>query len=373
MRTIVPFACLAGWLCSCSGPGSEHVPDLPAGWTRIEPGGETVCSRGTPYAFWVRPGTVNRVLVYLEGGGACWDALTCGMAGAIFRDAVAEGNAPPRTTGIFDFENGENPFRDWYVVFVPYCTGDAHWGNRVAIYPGTGDSPEVTIHHTGFINASSATGWLYGNFSGPDFIFVAGCSAGSYGSFLHAPYIMEHYPNSRAAQLGDSGAAVAPLDFVPRALRAWGAEPNIPGWIPELATTPVEELTMAKALVAGSRYYPQQRLSEFNYASDKAQMFIYAAMGGQMEDWPGLLEEQTQAIAADAPNFRFFTAASDAHCVLPAERFYTSTEEGVRLRDWVADMAAGREVPNVHCVDCAGKSNDPLSLGEGEQAAGRSR
>src|SRR5689334_19223009 len=48
-----------------------------SGWTRIEPGGETRCAHDTPFAYWVRPGMVNKLLVFFQGGGACFDANTC--------------------------------------------------------------------------------------------------------------------------------------------------------------------------------------------------------------------------------------------------------------------------------------------------------
>src|SRR5689334_15759391 len=51
---------------------SPMLPDLPAGWTKIDGGGEAICARGTPYSFWVRPGTVNKLLIFFEGGGGCW-------------------------------------------------------------------------------------------------------------------------------------------------------------------------------------------------------------------------------------------------------------------------------------------------------------
>src|ERR1041384_7604860 len=67
------------------GCGSDDSPPplprgLQPGWNEIAPGGATTCALGGPYAFWVRPGTVNRLVIDFQGGGACWDALTCGLA-----------------------------------------------------------------------------------------------------------------------------------------------------------------------------------------------------------------------------------------------------------------------------------------------------
>src|SRR6185295_12037685 len=32
-----------------------------------------VCMNGTPYAYFVKRGTVNNLLIYYQGGGACWE------------------------------------------------------------------------------------------------------------------------------------------------------------------------------------------------------------------------------------------------------------------------------------------------------------
>ena len=126
------------------------------GWLEIRPGGETICSRGTDYAYFVRPGKTDKVLVEFQGGGACWNPTTCSIAGAIFSEDVEDTRAVVGLYqgGIYDHNNPDNPFQNWTHVFIPYCTGDVHWGNNVEVY--TTDSSEFTIHHKGYANALSA-------------------------------------------------------------------------------------------------------------------------------------------------------------------------------------------------------------------------
>ena len=112
----------------------------PAGaqWQTIEPGGDTVCSDGTPYRFFVHPGDPGRLLVEFEGGGGCWSAETCAME--IYTRRVTTDPELARRlgllVGIYDRGNPENPFREWTHVYVPYCTGDLHWGNSTRVYGG---------------------------------------------------------------------------------------------------------------------------------------------------------------------------------------------------------------------------------------------
>src|SRR4029079_15508250 len=67
---------------SCGGDDTSG-PALPRGlspgWNEMNPGGATTCALGAPYAFWVRPGTVNRLVIDFQGGGTCWDASTVGL------------------------------------------------------------------------------------------------------------------------------------------------------------------------------------------------------------------------------------------------------------------------------------------------------
>src|SRR6185503_10187802 len=69
-------------------PEPPTLPDLADGWTEFDPGGDTICSRGSEFAYWVHPGTVNRVVIDFVGGGACWNAATCGFAEQIFSPDV---------------------------------------------------------------------------------------------------------------------------------------------------------------------------------------------------------------------------------------------------------------------------------------------
>ena len=52
--------------------------------------------------------------------------------------------------GIHSESNKENPVLGWHHVYVPYCTGDAHSGNRTADYKA------FKINHVGFANAMYA-------------------------------------------------------------------------------------------------------------------------------------------------------------------------------------------------------------------------
>ena len=56
-------------------PPADPFAGMSETWNAIEPGGDTLCSDGTPYRFFVHPGNTTKLMVYFEGGGACWFRL----------------------------------------------------------------------------------------------------------------------------------------------------------------------------------------------------------------------------------------------------------------------------------------------------------
>lgn len=187
----------------CADPA---LASLLPGWNKVEPGGETICAHGTPYAYWIYPGTSNHLLIYMEGGGGCWNAQTCRDTGEEFNgfydSAVTNSDHPARLGGMMDMHHPDNPFRAYTVLYIPVCTGDVHWGSNTHTYAS--EAGDVTIHFNGFVNASAALEWAYTNIPQPESVFLTGCSAGSAGSILHAPYVIEQYPDIPVYQLGDS-------------------------------------------------------------------------------------------------------------------------------------------------------------------------
>lgn len=326
------------------------LADLEPGWTKVEPGGDTRCALDTPYAFWVRPGTVNKLLVFFQGGGGCWSAETCAPGSSFYDYAVSSDDNPDGQPGILD-NSPNNPFRDYHAVYIPSCTGDVHWGDNVQIYAAA-DGNDLTIYHRGFANARAALAWAYDNLLAPESVFVTGCSAGSVGSIAHSPYIIEQYPEARVTQLGDSLAFVfhRPVDLETN----YQAHQNFPEWIPGLAAIAPGELIMSDYYAAVANHYPDYTFAQFNSAADSVQDRYYQAIGGLPGDFPGALADSLNAIHTQAGNFRSFTAEGTLHCITPRPQFYTLETEGVSFLAWIEALAASEAVDNVKCPACDG-------------------
>src|SRR3954454_12772701 len=270
------------------GGGLPRIDDLKPNVVNVlRPGGSTICSRGTEYAYFVIPGASrDKVIIEFEGGGACWDQRTCGLASSLFKETVDVEKHTVDLAGSqtwYDHSNPNHPMKDWTHVFIPYCTGDIHWGDNVKSYPGAmpTDMP-ITINHKGAVNASAVLDWVYSQLPAPQKVFVTGCSAGGYGSIFWAPQVQKHYASSKVYHFSDSAAGVITDNFFQQSFPSWNVEAHFPSFVAPFAS--VSSLTvMYKAIAA---YYPDNIYSQYNSILDSNQTFYYVAMGGKDKfDW----------------------------------------------------------------------------------------
>jgi hypothetical protein len=310
---------------------------------------------------------VNKVVVDFIGGGACWDAFTCSVADAIFEDSVdsvRERIESADKSGFYDDENPANPFKDWYHVVIPYCTGDVHWGDAVMVY-SEGEPDEVTINHKGAVNSRAVLDWVFGNFDAPEQVMVTGCSAGAYGAALWSAYVMQQYPASDVFQFGDSGAGIITDTFFMDSFPSWNAQAAFPTFIPELDPGQNDILdSHLPDLYAGiANFFPDRWMSQYNTIRDENQYFFYMAMGGgALSEWTSGMLASVSEIEKRAPNFSAFIAPGEQHCILPYDNFYTVEANGVKLTDWLTEMITKGSVASTRCVEgaeCDGDTTPP--------------
>ncbi|MBI3786449.1 MAG: hypothetical protein HY270_23925 [Deltaproteobacteria bacterium] len=157
-----------------------------------------ICIHGDPFRVYVRPGTSNNVLFYLEGGGACWNNDTCWVHSRAKLTAAPIGPLDI-FPGIFLRNDPTNPFTDWNMVYVPYCDGSVFSGDNIADYTGG------RAWHRGVSNLSTGVDVTASLYPHPDKIVVSGSSAGGYGTFSGYGVMRLAYPNTEIRVLNDSG------------------------------------------------------------------------------------------------------------------------------------------------------------------------
>ena len=382
-------------------------PDIPGGWSEIDPaevypdfeynGLTPACSNcptctSDKFTFFVKKGTVNKLVVYFQGGGTCWDSVTClyypyptytpEQIETIEMFDYTEG------MGIFDTANPANPFKKWYFVYVPYCTGDLHLGASDTEYPAimgpiSGEYSR-TIQHRGFVNFQVVLKWIKENFERPRKIFVTGISAGSYGAIGGFPFIKKAFPRSRVYVLGDAGNGVSSEAF--RNVGVFNWDVQVPNWIPGYKDGYNPEMTAADMYTDYAKYYPLSKVAQYSTAWDETQAWfynlqlvddsVYPPVPFSYEpwlwdylpydevrcDWNAQMLEFSYDTAAAARNYRYYIAAGDDHTILMDPKFYTEDSAGIPFVKWVKAMVRnpfgmwggplqGRW-RNLECEDC---------------------
>lgn len=202
-------------------------------WTPIAPAGATRCLDGSAYTFFHRAGAAGapkRLVVEFEGGGACWDVLTCtvGTYTNAEVDVTHKLRELNKAEGVHSSTDVRNPFKDWDHVFVPYCTADAHGGNH------SKDYGIKIVHHVGRVNALAALDYAFKAVAAPTLTATIGCSAGSLGAVINAPYVMSQYPSVRSFTFHDSYVGVLSRYQFSEAVKNWHLQfsPSIPALAP---------------------------------------------------------------------------------------------------------------------------------------------
>ncbi len=346
---------------------------LPDEWTEINPAdyGFTYnnlepscsCAPGTPdseFTFFVKGGKRNNIVVFFQGGGACWDFMNCVAAPTytryqseelwMFSDNMAG-------YGLFDQTEKENPFKDWGFVYIPYCTGDLFWGANDANYSG------YEIKHRGFVNFQAVLEYLENNTNYPGKIFVTGSSAGSYGATIAFPYIKEAFKWSSVYLLGDAGNGVLGGTFPTEGISNWNVQ--IPDWIFPGGYNP--SMTMPVVYTAIAAEYPWSRLAQYTTAYDGTQTFFLNVMINinnpyvwniitpeLMGLWHFTMLDYAYGTAAAAPNYRYYIAAGTEHTIMMSPEFYTEESAGsVLFTDWIKAMInTPNKWENLECEDC---------------------
>ncbi|MDP2123053.1 MAG: pectin acetylesterase-family hydrolase [Parvibaculum sp.] len=346
-----------GAFTTMRGGPAEALPRLAAlapGWTTIAPGGDTSCAHGTPFEFHVKPGREDRLFVFFNGGGACWNGAQCALEEEptpYIPTSQIDHNDPRKLKGVFNAEHAENPLTDWTQVFVTYCTGDVHLGNRDVTYDSWKE--EFTIRHRGRTNVRAVLDWVYRNVKAPERVFVAGGSAGAIAAPWYAVEIAEQYPDAGIAVLGD-GAGGYRDPGVAALMENWGFFDDAPVWVSEGGTPGTFEEIWRRASIAA----PNLTMAQFDNAYDEVQEMFLKLLGTEAR-LHRLIEANRNDLAATIPGFRSYVAGGTPHTLIRFDRLYAYEVEGVRAVDWVRDLAEGSEGGSVSCGSATACEREP--------------
>jgi len=309
-----------------------------------------MCADGSPYTFSTRSGDPSKVVVYFQGGGACFNEEDCNFESGIYKATTDPDDHPSNDSeGIWDLSNPANPFDDWTVVFMPYCTGDIFGGNAAAVYSDT-----LTVQHRGAVNALHAVDYVTAELPTAERIVVTGSSAGGVPAPRVGGLIADEFPDADVAALADGSGGYARNPEVSRAIGGiWGSFDTLPDW-PEIAGLPDGEVTIPDWFKYPGLHAPNLRLARFDHAWDEVQYF-YAALAGLDGGMREVLDVN-EALSEDAGvPLDVYIAAGTDHTILGADELYSLETDGVLFIDWLTTFVDGEVPGDVVCEGDCGK------------------
>lgn len=336
-----------GCLGDCTRVDPIDAPTLE--WKYFEVPG-TQCMNGQPAGFGIslNPDSDN-VMIYLEGGGAC------------FSDACdfTAFNIPfiPPPDGIFNRNNQGNPVKDWSMIYVPYCTGDIHGGDKDTEIGGQ------LRHFRGYSNITKYLQLWVPTFPSADKVLLTGISAGGFGAGLNAVQVAKAFgPGPQMIAVDDSGPPLS-NQVIPPCLQktfreVWGLDQTI---LAECGGDCSDPDDFASGVLAHTlTKYPEIRFGLF---SNTADTIIRTYMGsgwgnGQYNKCDGLpvsvpaevyetgLLDLRATYEAEAATYyigqgQVLYNFGLGHTVLRSPSFWTTSIDGVQLSAWLGGVIDG--------------------------------
>ena len=327
------------------------------------------CRDGSPAGFYTRFSTADskHLLIYLEGGGACFNAALCTFNPASVQESIGPGGRDiattatqglldvmqaPETTGIFDFTNSKNPFLDWNMVWIPYCTGDVFSGTRE-----NATDPDIpgTQQFVGYYDMQKFVGHIVPTFSDADRVVLTGTSAGSFGAGMNFNQVQDAFGKVPVTLIMDSGIIFTD-DYLPACLQKrwrelWGNDAALPPECTECRHP--DGGGFANLLTFSARKYPNAKLGIISAVDDGVMSFFYSFGENDCKGGPYPAGKYQTALQALRTVGEGFPGQSASYFVLRKTHTYEQTPDFydlpadkrptgyVPIAAWMSDVLAG--------------------------------
>ena len=327
----------------------EPLPLEPPGLWSWVPFPDSMCRDGSTTGIGVRYGASDKLVIYFEGGGACFNSGTCALNelwsnfGEFKFDSWALGIGKG---GIFD-DDPQNPVRDWSFIYVPYCTGDVHAGDRenVGVEGVLGAQQFV-----GYRNVAAYLERLVPTFGDASHVLVTGSSAGGFGAALNYDRIAGAFNKSAVTLLDDSGPPLSD-QYMPVCLQeTWRELYNFEDTLPADCADCFDEGGggISNLAIWLGEKWTDQRLALFSAEQDGVirTFFGYGLQDCDGGSYPGPtfedgLYQWRDEVLGDSPVWGSYFVAGTGHTILSSPGYYTTEVAGVPLTEWIDALLHG--------------------------------
>ena len=315
--------------------------DVGDGWTKhtFDPAGGAgpICIAGTAFSAFTRPGNPAKLLIFQQGGGACWqDFYNCNVL------AEDQEPPPPFPVGIWDFDSKDNPFRDYSIVYMPYCDGSVFSGDNVV--PDASFPFGPVRFHRGLRNQSAGMDLARATFPHARRITLAGSSAGGVGVSGFAPFLVRFlYGNQvKLTVFNDAGPVTVNLDATTDITAR--AEDWKFGQFYPASCTDCNDMGQNTAIIRW-RLDNDSTIREAFYETDfdETNRFFLGLVFDPLGFRDLVVTEHGLLNAAHPDRYKRFIVAGDtSHTALQTPLFYIQDANGVPLNEWTEDFLVPR-------------------------------
>ncbi len=334
---------------SCTYPPASQYS---TSWSEVGMDKPCQCSDGSNYSVWHRDASQTHVVLYFQGGGACWNDFTCVVPGGTYKTDTGEWDNPTSRTqessnagGIFNFANHDNPLVDYSFIFVPYCSGDIHVGNNNVTYE------HGEVQHRGHLNAMSGFELMKSLYPNAEEIFVTGSSAGSIPATLYAMKSAMDYPDASVSAFNDATGGLVSLETIDLDM-LWSINETMSDFSLD-GLVSFNNLSSADLVIVPAMQNLGIKFARYDNAYDNTMRYFNGLLDNPPFDYNEQIRISENEIEEAGIDISGFIAPGDGHTILGGSGFYELEVEGHSFLEWFTSFVEGGQPEDVHCnEDC---------------------
>eukprot|EP01013_Petalomonas_cantuscygni_P038168 TRINITY_DN69211_c0_g1_i1.p2 TRINITY_DN69211_c0_g1~~TRINITY_DN69211_c0_g1_i1.p2 ORF type:complete len:353 (+),score=54.38 TRINITY_DN69211_c0_g1_i1:41-1099(+) len=283
----------------------------------------------------------RNVAIYLEGGGACFNAFTC--------DTCRKEPHPsaPNVAGQFDNDDTRNPYATYTWIWVPYCTGDVHLGQYEEYFERS------TRHFAGRINMQLIMARVKATWPTLDRIVLTGESAGGFGAGASFDFVRSYYPsNDTVGALVDDSGPVLDDEAISVCLQQewrtnWDVNASLPAGCPCVGSGG----NMVAAWDYISKRWPRDAYGLISSVDDAVISTFFsfgnADCASPFPTYYGKLSAGLDRLSSKH-KVPVYMIPGHVHTHTGSKSsFYTTTVNGVLMYEWITDILNGKQPSTV--------------------------
>ena len=321
-------------------------------WVERDGGEDCECSDGSEWTFWTRDADPTRIILYFQGGGACWEDHSCKNPGGTYKTTVHDDD--PQIASIFhsnaygigNFRNPSNPIADWSWVYVPYCTGDVHLGFSQGVYS------DNNVSHHGHANGQFAYSYMLENYPDAETILVTGSSAGSIPSPFYGAQASLDYPTAKIMVFNDGSGGLYTnntYDFYD----IWNLADTTLDFPQSFTNLNFNQMDSGDLVIATHNVDNDIRFARFTDSNDETMRMFSALLGNDMSiPYKDKIMHSMNKSKLHGVDQYLYMTPGEGHTILLDSRFYTLEVNGVIFVDWFTSWINEETIEAVICQEC---------------------